>query len=57
MTDKLIDTLLIIGIFLILLGIVFSLLDFYNDYQCSITNNIKYWNDHNCIKYYKRGVK
>lgn len=31
--------------------IIYELIDFYNDYVCSTTTNINWYNTHNCIKY------
>lgn len=39
----------IIGIFMCI--IIAILIDFHNDYQCSTTNSLKFWETHNCDKY------
>ena len=44
----------VIGVGLLILGVIFLLLDFYNDYKCSTSTDINYYNEHNCIKYYER---
>jgi hypothetical protein len=40
---------------LLLLFIGFSFLktfeDFYDDYKCSTTNNVEYYNNHNCKRF------
>lgn len=38
-----------IGLFMCIILAV--LIDFHNDYQCSTTNSIKFWETHNCDKY------
>ena len=45
--------LIILFFIFILLSIIFiyELIDFYNDYVCSTTTNINWYNTHNCIKY------
>lgn len=53
--EKVIFVFTILGIFLIILGILFALIDLKNDYDCSTTTDINYYNEHNCIKYYERG--
>lgn len=50
---------IILGIMSFLLIIItvyfiYILSDFYNDYKCSTTTNIEYFEKHNCIKYYER---
>ena len=40
-------------VIIILLFLLFRLMtDFYNDYKCSTTTNIKWFNENNCIKYF-----
>ena len=53
--EKVIFVITILGVFLIMLGILFTLIDLHNDYICSNTTDIKYYNEHNCIKYHERG--
>ena len=31
---------------------VYTMIDFYNDYVCSTTTNLKWFETHNCIKYF-----
>lgn len=45
----------IIGIFMCIMIAV--LIDFYNDYQCSTTTDLEYWESHNCIRYCKECKK
>lgn len=45
----------IIGIFMCIMIAV--LIDFYNDYQCSTTTDLEYWESHNCIRYCKECEK
>ena len=44
--------LLYIILVLMLIGVI-ALLNFYDDYKCSITTDPQYWKDHNCIRYCK----
>ena len=53
--EKVIFVIAALGAFLIILEILFTLIDLKNDYDCSTTTDINYYNEHNCIKYYKRG--
>lgn len=39
--------LFVIGIF------IYEIIDFYNDYQCSTTNNIEWFINNNCMRYIK----
>lgn len=41
----------VLCIIMLIFGAV--MIDFFNDYQCSTTTDIKYWKTHNCIKYCK----
>ena len=52
--EKTVFVITLLGTLLIILGIIFGIVDFYNDYKCSITTNIEYFEKHNCIKYYER---
>lgn len=48
--------LIIIAIFfiLIILGLfIYELIDFYNDYQCSTTNDLEWFLKNNCMRYIK----
>ncbi len=51
--EKTVFVITLLGTLLIILGIIFSIVDFYNDYQCSTTTDWEYWESHNCIKYCK----
>lgn len=51
--EKVIFVITVLGIFLIILGILFTLIDLHNDYKCSTTNDPNYWEEHNCKKYSK----
>ena len=53
MNERLVFILAAIGFFMIIIGIIFSLIDFHNDYECSVTTDYKYWKSHNCIRYCK----
>ena len=52
--EKVIFVTSILGVFLIILGILFALIDSHNDYRCNNIDDIKYWNEYNCSKYCKK---
>lgn len=54
--EKVVFVITILGVFLIMLGILFTLIDLHNDYICSHTTDIKYYQEHNCMKYYERSI-
>ena len=43
--------LILISILMILIGISYSLYDFYNDYKCSTTTDINWFIENNCMRY------
>lgn len=43
--------LLYIAVAMISLGITLTMIDFYNDYQCSITTDVKWFIENDCVKY------
>lgn len=50
---------ILLGILLIIIGIIFIvgiyiLIDFKNDYDCSTTNDINWYIEHNCMRYERR---
>lgn len=51
--EKVIFVITVLGVFLIILGILFTLIDLHNDYICSNTTDIEYWQENNCMKYYE----
>ena len=54
--EKVGKTVLIVLVCIVLMFIIFIVavtIDFYNDYKCSTTNSMEYWESHNCIKYCK----
>lgn len=53
---KNVNIILIIGI-MILLGIFWQIIDFYNDYRCSITKDIDWFINNNCMKYVEREIR
>lgn len=58
MGDKLKSVIIVITCFLLMLILIFFTIgiDFYNDYQCSTTNDQTYWKEHNCDRYNERNV-
>lgn len=51
--EKVIFVITVLGVFLIMLGILFVLTNLYNDYKCSTTTDPSYWIEYNCIRYCK----
>ena len=49
--------LLILIIFGFICFVIYVLIDFRNDYLCSTTTDINYFNEHNCIRYFERGER
>lgn len=52
-SKKIAIILIIIAILMMLAGIIYGLIDFYNDYQCSTTTDIKWFIDNDCMRYMK----
>jgi len=48
---KLSIILIIISIVMILTGILLTLINFYNDYQCSTTTDIKWYLENDCMRF------
>lgn len=48
---KLAIILIIIAIVMILTGILLTLVNFYNDYQCSTTTDIKWFIENDCMRF------
>ena len=47
----------VIGILMIVSGIIYGIVDFYNDYKCSTTNDINWFIDNNCMRYVERDIR
>lgn len=43
---------LMVVIIILLFLLFYLMIDFYNDYKCSTTTDIKWFNENNCIKYF-----
>ena len=54
---KNVNIILIIGIIMILLGIFWQIIYFYNDYKCSTTKDIGWFMNNNCMKYVEREIR
>lgn len=54
---KKINIILIIGIIMILLGIFWQIIDFYNDYKCSTTKDINWFMENNCMRYVEKEIR
>lgn len=58
MKNKIVKILVITGSSMIILGfIVMFIQDFYNDYQCSTSQDINWFMENNCMKYVERDLR
>ena len=44
----------IIGVVMIITGIIYEIVDFYNDYQCSTSQDLNWFMENNCMRYVER---
>lgn len=51
--NKVSFTMIIVGTLMISIGLVWSMIDFCNDYKCSTTTDINYFIENNCQRYMK----
>ena len=51
---KIAIVLAIIGAVMIITGIIYEIVDFYNDYQCSTSQDINWFMKHGCMRYVER---
>jgi len=49
--SNLLIALIIVSIVMILTGILLTLVNFYNDYQCSTTTDIKWYIENDCMRF------
>lgn len=54
---KLSYVLAIIGAIIIIAGIIYEIVDFYNDYQCSTSQDINWFMENNCMRYVEREIR
>ena len=47
----------IIGEVMIVSGVIYEMVDFYNDYQCSTTKDINWFMENNCMRYVEREIR
>lgn len=47
----------VIGILMVILGIIYGIVDFYNDYKCSTTKDINWFMENNCMRYVEREIR
>lgn len=47
----------VIGILMIVPGIIYGIVDFYNDYKCSTTKDINWFMENNCMRYVEREIR
>ena len=48
---KIAIVLAIIGTLMIVSGVIYEMVDFYNDYKCSTTTDVNYYIDNNCRRF------
>lgn len=51
---KIAIVLAIIGAVMIISGVIYEMVDFYNDYQCSTSQDINWFIENNCMRYVER---
>ena len=51
-TQKWILIILLFIFMLLFIIFIYELIDFHNDYVCSTTKNLEWFNTHNCKKYF-----
>lgn len=51
---KITIVLAIIGALMIVSGVIYKMVDFYNDYQCSTSQDINWFMKNNCMRYVER---
>ena len=54
---KVVTVLAVIGILMVISGIIYGIVDFYNDYKCSTTKDINWFMDNNCMRYVEREIR
>lgn len=54
---KLSYVLAIIGALMIVSGVIYEMIDFYNDYQCSTSQDINWFMENNCMRYVEREIR
>ena len=54
---KIAIVLAIIGALMIVSGVIYEMVDFYNDYKCSTSQDINWFMENNCIKYFERDLR
>lgn len=47
----------VIGILMVISGIIYGIVDFYNDYKCSTTKDINWFMKNNCMRYVEREIR
>lgn len=51
---KIAIVLAIIGALMIVSRVIYEIVDFYNDYQCSTSQDINWFMENNCMRYVER---
>ena len=54
---KLSYVLAIIGALMIVSGVLYEMVDFYNDYKCSTSQDINWFMENNCMRYVERDLR
>ena len=52
-SGKIVFVCTVLGVLLILIGLIFGIIDFHKDYQCSITTDANWFTEHDCMRYMK----
>lgn len=47
----------VIGILMIVSEIIYGIVDFYNDYKCSTTEDINWFMENNCMRYVEGEIR
>lgn len=51
---KIAIVLAIIGVVMVVSLVIYEMIDFYNDYQCSTSQDINWFMENNCMRYVER---
>ena len=54
---KIAIVLAIIGALMIVSGVIYEMVDFYNDYKCSTAKDINWFMENNCMRYVEREIR
>ena len=54
---KITIVLAIIGVVMLVSWIIYEMVDFYNDYKCSTSQDINWFMENNCMRYVEREIR